>query len=89
MTSVPTTWAREILGDESYLAESATILTAEVAQGEVRFFHQLLQEYFAAYGLRAAIRRGVLARAYFPSQRWWEPTGWTRRWCCWQAWKPT
>ncbi len=76
-TSVAVTWAREILGDEVlYLAESATILTADVEQGEVKFFHQLLQEYFAAYEMGEDVRRGVPASKYFPSNEWWTPTGW-------------
>jgi formylglycine-generating enzyme required for sulfatase activity/nucleoside phosphorylase len=56
-----------------YLAASASI----IERGKtVRFIHELLQEYFAARAMREEIGRGVPATKYFPSQRWWEPTGW-------------
>jgi hypothetical protein len=76
-TSVPAAWAREVLGaDLLYLAESATILSHDAVNDEIKFFHQLLQEYFAADGMRAAIRRGDPATVFFPSAAWWETTGW-------------
>ena len=76
-TSVPAAWAREVLGGELlYLAESATILTHDAAKDEIKFFHQLLQEYFAADGMGAALKRGVPASAYFPAETWWNATGW-------------
>ncbi len=58
-----------------YLAASASII--EYGQN-VRFVHQLLQEYFAAYEMLEDIRRGVPAsdEKYWPSEKWWQPTGW-------------
>jgi formylglycine-generating enzyme required for sulfatase activity len=56
-----------------YFAVSASILE----QGDsIRFSHQLLQEYFAAYEMGEDLRRGVPATRYFPSEDWWMPTGW-------------
>ncbi|MEO1166624.1 MAG: TIR domain-containing protein [Chloroflexota bacterium] len=56
-----------------YFAVSASILE----QGStIRFSHQLLQEYFAAYEMGKDMRRGVPASKYFPSEQWWQPTGW-------------
>jgi formylglycine-generating enzyme required for sulfatase activity len=56
-----------------YFAVSASLLE----QGEqVRFSHQLLQEYFAAYEMGEDMRRGVPATRYFPTEAWWTATGW-------------
>jgi formylglycine-generating enzyme required for sulfatase activity len=56
-----------------YFAMSASILEQT---DSVRFSHQLLQEYFAAYEMGEDLRRGVPASKYFPSEAWWTPTGW-------------
>src|SRR5690606_34758433 len=56
-----------------YFAVSASILDQT---DTVRFSHQLLQEYFAAYEMGEDLRRGVPASKYFPSDKWWTPTGW-------------
>jgi formylglycine-generating enzyme required for sulfatase activity len=56
-----------------YFAISASILEQT---DTVRFSHQLLQEYFAAYEMGEDLRRGVPASKYFPSNEWWTPTGW-------------
>ncbi len=56
-----------------YFAVSASILEQT---DKVRFSHQLLQEYFAAYEMGEDLRRGVPATKYFPSDEWWTPTGW-------------
>jgi formylglycine-generating enzyme required for sulfatase activity len=56
-----------------YFAVSASILEQT---DTVRFSHQLLQEYFAAYEMGEDLRRGVPASKYFPSDDWWTPTGW-------------
>lgn len=56
-----------------YFAVSASILEQS---GTVRFSHQLLQEYFAAYEMGEDLQRGVPASKYFPSENWWQPTGW-------------
>lgn len=55
------------------LAASAGILDF----GEdVRFTHQLLQEYFAASVMYDGMKSGVPASKYFPGESWWEVTGW-------------
>jgi len=56
-----------------YFAISASILEQT---DTVRFSHQLLQEYFAAYEMGEDLRLGVPASKYFPSDEWWTPTGW-------------
>ncbi|HEX4947018.1 MAG TPA: SUMF1/EgtB/PvdO family nonheme iron enzyme, partial [Blastocatellia bacterium] len=57
-----------------YLAGSASLLTV----GEqIRFTHQLLQEYFAARGMEDRIRGEQLRAAdLWTPQRWWERTNW-------------
>ncbi len=57
-----------------YLAGSASILNV----GEqVRFTHQLLQEYFAAKFMDIEISAGRLkASDIWPTDRWWERTNW-------------
>lgn len=81
-TSVPIDWATETLkkampGQEAntllYLAASARIIERS---DTVRFTHQLLQEYFAAYELGEDMRRGVPASKFWPGENWWETTGW-------------
>ena len=42
----------------------------------MRFVHQLLQEYFAAFKMQDDLRNGVSARKYWPEEQWWKPTGW-------------
>ena len=55
-------------------AASATLL--EVGK-EVRFSHQLLQEYFTAQGMRKRIdERDLNASTLWPTASWWERTGW-------------
>lgn len=56
-----------------FFAVSANILEQTET---VRFSHQLVQEYFAAYQIGDDIRKGVSALKYFPSDEWWTPTGW-------------
>ncbi len=68
--------ARSLLGDEPLLklAGSASLLSL----GEqVRFTHQLLQEYFAAQYLDLEIKgRQVPAAKFWPPERWWERNNW-------------
>ncbi|MCK6580667.1 MAG: SUMF1/EgtB/PvdO family nonheme iron enzyme [Anaerolineae bacterium] len=81
-TSVDIAWAVETIAPHCpghdadhllYLAASAGII--EKGSG-VRFVHQLLQEYFAAFEMAEDLERGVAASKYFPGERWWEVTGW-------------
>ncbi len=51
----------------------ATLL--DVSGGQVRFFHQLIQEYFAALAWDARIGQGEDLSRYWPSG-WLTPTGW-------------
>ena len=53
-----------------YLATSASLL--DTSDTTVRFYHQLLQEYFAACGLKRQTR----AFTQYWSAGWWVPSGW-------------
>ncbi|MBX7213033.1 MAG: SUMF1/EgtB/PvdO family nonheme iron enzyme [Thermoflexales bacterium] len=56
------------------LAASASLITLG---DQVRFTHQLLQEYFAARKMLAEIEAGRLrASELWPPDRWWERSGW-------------
>ncbi|MBN1641156.1 MAG: SUMF1/EgtB/PvdO family nonheme iron enzyme [Anaerolineae bacterium] len=57
-----------------YLASSATLLDTDGAT--VRFYHQLLQEYFAAREVEERAAGEAPPSAYWPSGEWWEPSGW-------------
>jgi len=57
-----------------YLTTSATLLDADEAA--VRFYHQLLQEYFAAREMMQRIADGEPLTHYWSPDRWWEPSGW-------------
>jgi formylglycine-generating enzyme required for sulfatase activity/GTPase SAR1 family protein len=74
-TSVDKAQAMEHLQDEQslYRARSAHILTGKA---QIRFTHQLLQEYFAARKLDQERLNGTPATSIWPPDNWWEPTGW-------------
>lgn len=75
LTVLPEDEVNAILGERMlYLAGSASILSV----GEqVRFTHQLLQEYFAAKHMDIEFRAGRLKAAdIWPPDRWWERTNW-------------
>ena len=56
-------------------AQAASLI--EVKGQQVYFTHQLLQEYFAALGLKAEIDDGRLsAKDLWPGENWWERRGW-------------
>jgi len=63
------------LGDEQtlYRAQSANLLSGT---DEIRFTHQLLQEFFAAHKLDAEMKAGTPAKHFWPSKKWWEPQHW-------------
>ncbi|MBS1787659.1 MAG: SUMF1/EgtB/PvdO family nonheme iron enzyme [Acidobacteria bacterium] len=65
----------QILGDRLFdLAVSASILSKDE---QVRFTHQLLQEYFAAKEMDTQLQAGKLkAVAIWQPDRWWERTNW-------------
>jgi len=82
-TTVDRAWALEQLAeavpDEDaerllHLAASATLLDA--GETRVRFYHQLLQEYFAAREMGRRVAEGEPWDRYWPPERWWEPSGW-------------
>ncbi len=75
LTVLPEDDVKRILGERLlYLAGSASILSV----GEqVRFTHQLLQEYFAATYMDNEIKAGRLkATDIWKSDKWWERTNW-------------
>jgi formylglycine-generating enzyme required for sulfatase activity len=57
-----------------YLATSATLLDTD--ETTVWFYHQLLQEYFAAREMGRRVVAGEPLEQYWPPDRWWEPSGW-------------
>lgn len=81
-TSVPYEWAREMVAKAVPGCDAAHVLYLAASAGiidrgrELRFVHQLLQEYFAAAGMKDAWERGVPASHFFPADAWWTPTGW-------------
>jgi formylglycine-generating enzyme required for sulfatase activity len=79
-TAVERVWAEaqlagvDCLPDEAiHIAASATLL--DLARGQVRFVHQLIQEYFAALAWQHRFAAGDDLRRYWP-EGWVEPTGW-------------
>lgn len=74
-TSLDRATARSVLNDRLlYLAISTSIL---IIDDEVRFSHQLLQEYFAARYMDGEIKAGRLRAAdLWLWHRWWERTNW-------------
>ena len=74
-TSFDLAEALRYLGNEEslYQAKSANIL---MGNDQVRFTHQLLQEYFAARRLDVEMQKGTPATRFWPPDRWWEPQGW-------------
>ncbi|MBI1765307.1 MAG: SUMF1/EgtB/PvdO family nonheme iron enzyme [Acidobacteria bacterium] len=65
---------RKILDEQSLkLAGSASLLSLG---DEVRFTHQLLQEYFAAQHLKTIRAAGQRATELWPRERWWKRTNW-------------
>lgn len=74
-TSLERNTAVKLLGDVRilYLAASENLLQI----GErVRFTHQLLQEFFAAYALDQERIKGKPASEFWPYTQWWIPVGW-------------
>jgi len=74
LTAAPSTQAAETLGGSGQLRKAldATFLEGE---GEVRFRHQLLQEYFTAKALVEQMP-SMRASELWPEDRWWERSGW-------------
>jgi formylglycine-generating enzyme required for sulfatase activity len=58
-----------------YRGAAASLLT--VGKHEVRFSHQLLQEYFTSRGMRVRLNAATLdVSELWPAARWWQRTGW-------------
>ncbi|MBL8425746.1 MAG: SUMF1/EgtB/PvdO family nonheme iron enzyme [Candidatus Accumulibacter phosphatis] len=75
-TAVDRSEAAEWL-DSGLLHRAAAASLLAVGEREVRFSHQLLQEYFTARGMRARLASATLhASELWPAARWWERTGW-------------
>jgi formylglycine-generating enzyme required for sulfatase activity len=79
-TAVDAAWAMKQMvqpGVEAnrlaYLCASATLL--DTSNGQVRFVHQLVQEYFAALALAGRLRKGDTLQRYWPKD-WTQPSGW-------------
>ena len=74
-TSVRRADVLEVLGDEQrlYQAQSANMLSGT---DDIRFTHQLLQEFFAARKLDAEMRAGIPAERFWSPENWEKPTGW-------------
>jgi formylglycine-generating enzyme required for sulfatase activity len=63
--------------DSQLLHRAAAASLLAVGEREVRFTHQLLQEYFTARGMRARLASATLpASELWPAACWWERTGW-------------
>ena len=75
LTALPRAEADRILDSQWLnLAASASLLEID---GDVRFTHQLLQEYFTSRGLRDRLGKGVIeATRLWPKDRWWARSGW-------------
>ncbi len=74
-TSIRRVDALAVLENEQrlYQAQSANILGGT---DEIRFTHQLLQEFFAAHKLDREMQSGRSAADYWPPANWWKPQGW-------------
>jgi formylglycine-generating enzyme required for sulfatase activity len=74
-TSVDHDTALKYLGSEKmlHLAFSENLL--EIGD-RIRFTHQLLQEFFAAYALDRERLKGKPATDFWPASQWWNPVGW-------------
>lgn len=61
---------------ESHLefAQAASLL--EITQGQVRFMHQLLQEFFTAQSFKEHREQGWQAEQIWLKANWWEANGW-------------
>ncbi|TLD46403.1 MAG: Serine/threonine-protein kinase pkn1 [Accumulibacter sp.] len=63
--------------DSQLLHRAAAASLLAVGEREVRFTHQLLQEYFTARGMRSRLASATLpASDLWRVARWWERTGW-------------
>ena len=76
LTVVASDEAVGVLGEKTLVkkAEDATVLEG---QAEIRFRHQLLQEYFTALSLKQRFEQDTLSPTQlWPAERWWARSGW-------------
>ena len=75
LTALPRAAVDEIMNSRLLqLAASASLLEID---GDVRFSHQLLQEYFTALGMQDRLDKAALEAAKrWPTERWWARSGW-------------
>src|SRR5262249_34030780 len=65
--------ALQYLSDDMiYHATNASLLEGT---SEIRFTHQLLQEFFSAYKLDKEMKTGTPANEFWPDSVWWESQG--------------
>jgi formylglycine-generating enzyme required for sulfatase activity len=63
--------------DERWLKLAIRCNVLEQIGNDIRFSHQLLQDYFIAVGMKQRLDAGELvAGDIWQSGKWWEPTGW-------------
>ncbi len=75
-TTMPLSEVEETLSPVQ-LKHAAAASLIEVKGCQVGFTHQLLQEYFAALGLKTEIDNGRSSvRDLWPAERWWQRKGW-------------
>ncbi len=67
-------WPPELTAELLDFSQDANVL--ELHGEDVRFSHQLLQEYLASRVLLEESRGGRLALAFWPPASWWKRTGW-------------
>lgn len=74
LTVVARDVAAQALGSEELLKKAldSTLLEGD---GEVRFWHQLFQDYFTALALQGRLAARPAAE-FWPLERWWERSGW-------------
>ncbi|MBO0615011.1 SUMF1/EgtB/PvdO family nonheme iron enzyme [Thiothrix fructosivorans] len=78
-TSSPRYETLSIMGhDEQWLKLAIRCNVLEQIGDNIRFSHQLLQDYFIAIGMQQRLDAGELPAEHFWQQtgEWWEPTGW-------------
>ena len=75
LTVVSRAAALAMLGETMLKHALDGTLLEETGDGELRFRHQLLQEYFTAKALQSRLSE-TPAALLWPAERWWERTGW-------------
>lgn len=81
-TEITRAHAEHILENEASITNPTLLLQLGAAANlllvsdQVRYTHQLLQEYFAGQVLRTAMEAGQPATDFWPPDAWWKPQGW-------------